>query len=119
VAFWSIVGGGGALAVGLGVLLVVMVRRGRRGGQDGATLPPGLPPTPFPGYGYVPAQAPAPAPAWHGTSPRDATVDLGTLNAAQPAPAAVITAPREDCTRCGTRLAAGAHFCSTCGQARS
>ena len=36
-----------------------------------------------------------------------------------PAPAAVLTAPREDCTRCGTRLAAEAHFCSTCGLPRS
>jgi hypothetical protein len=58
-----------------------------------------------------------------GTTSRDATVDLSTLNGppngSTPAPGAVLTGTREDCTRCGTRLAAEAHFCSTCGQARS
>jgi hypothetical protein len=83
----------------------------------------GLPPTPFAGYGTVASQAPAPAPAWLGTTSRDATVDLSTLNGpangTTPAPGAVLTGTRENCTRCGTRLAAEAHFCSTCGQARS
>jgi S1-C subfamily serine protease len=117
-AFWSIIGGGAALTLGLGVLVL---RRGNK--QDAVTLPPGLPPTPFPGYGTVASQAPAPAPAWLGTTSRDATVDLsmlnGPANGTTPAPGAVLTAPRENCTRCGMRLAAEAHFCPTCGQARS
>lgn len=123
VAFWSIVGGGGALAVGLGVLLVVLVRRrGRRSEPDagvGFPLPPQ--PMPFPPYGAIPAQRlPQPAqqaPAWPGAASAGPTVDLTTVNGA--APAAVLTAQREDCTRCGTRMAAEAKFCSTCGQPRS
>jgi serine protease Do len=56
--FWVVVGGGAALAAGLAVLLVVLVRRRRR--TPAATLPAGLPPTPFPGYGPIPAQAQPP-----------------------------------------------------------
>jgi serine protease Do len=120
VAFWSIVGGGGALAVGLGVLLVVLVRR-RSEPDAGLGFPVPPQPMPFPPYGAIPAQRlqqPAQqAPAWPGASSADPTVDLTTANGA--APAAVLTAQREDCTRCGTRMAAEAKFCSTCGQPRS
>ena len=117
VLFWAVVGGGAALAAGLAVLLVVLVRRRR---TPSATLPAGLPPAPFPGYGPVPAQA-QPQRAekvlmhqpWPGVAPTDRTVDLRTVNGA-----GVATVQRTDCARCGTRMAAEAKFCSTCGHSR-
>jgi serine protease Do len=117
VLFWAVVGGGAALATGLAVLLVVLVRRRR---QPSATLPVGLPATPFPGYGPIPTQAQPPRAEkvlvhrpWPGVAPTDATVDLRTLNGA-----GVATVQRTDCARCGTRMAAEAKFCSTCGHSR-
>ena len=136
-AFWAIIGGGGALAVGRAVLRSVMLRRrNRQGGTDpghGAPAFP-LPSQPLPGqaFGQIPGPIPAQpvlwpaeqlpvqrgaqAPAWLGRS-GDATVDMGRVNGSTPA--AVLTATREDCARCGTRLAPEAQFCATCGLHRS
>jgi hypothetical protein len=114
-----VVGGGAALAAGLAVLLVVLVRRRR---TPSATLPAGLPPTPFPGYGPIPTQGQPPRaekvlvqqpPVWPGAAPTDRTVDLRTTGGA-----GVATVQRTDCARCGTRMAAEAKFCSTCGHSR-
>jgi serine protease Do len=155
VLFWSIVGGGAAVAVGLAVLLTVLVRRRGRG-TTGATLPVALPPTPLPGYGPVPGQT-MPAGAdkvmvpWGAGAP---TADYRMVNGPVSGPvsggavssgpgvggpvgglvggpvgggpvdgpvdgsAGVISAQREDCARCGTRMAAEARFCPTCGNAR-
>jgi len=119
VLFWVVVGGGAALAAGLAVLLVVLVRRRR---TPSATLPAGLPPTPFPGYGPIPTQGQPPRaekvlvqqpPVWPGAAPTDRTVDLRTTGGA-----GVATVQRTDCARCGTRMAAEAKFCSTCGHSR-
>jgi serine protease Do len=117
VLFWAVVGGGAVLAAGLAVLLVVLVRRRR---TPSATLPVGLPATPFPGYGPIPAQAQPPRAEkvlvhrpWPGVAPTATTVDLRTLNGA-----GVATVQRTDCARCGTRMAAEAKFCSTCGHSR-
>ena len=107
VVLWSMVGGGTARAVGLAVLLVVLVRRRRRGT---AVADPGFPvPPPFPGYGAIPTQAGPPAgeripgpfgaqsfdaqlfgpspvvapslpQAWQAAAPSDPTVDLSTVN---------------------------------------
>jgi hypothetical protein len=119
VLFWVVVGGGAALAAGLAVLLVVLVRRRR---TPAATLPAGLPPTPFPGYGPIPAQAQPPRaekvlvqqpPLWPGVAPTDRTVDLRTVSGA-----GVATVQRTDCARCGSGMAAEAKFCSTCGHSR-
>jgi hypothetical protein len=117
VLFWVVVGGGAVLAAGLAVLLVVLVRRRR---TPSATLPVGLPATPFPGYGPIPAHAQPPRAEkvlvhrpWPGVAPTDATVDLRTLNGA-----GVATVQRTDCARCGTRMGAEAKFCSTCGHSR-
>ena len=114
VLFWVVVGGGAALAAGLAVLLVVLVRRR----TPSATLPVGLPATPFPGYGPIPAQPSRaekvlvhrPSP---GVAPIDATVDLRTVNGS-----GVATVQRTDCARCGTPMGAEAKFCSTCGHSR-
>jgi S1-C subfamily serine protease len=119
VLFWSIVGGGAAVAVGLAVLVTVLVRRRGRG-TPGATLPATLPPTPLPGYGPVPGQA-TPAGAettmvpWGGGA---GPVGGGPVSGPVDGSAGVMTAQREDCARCGTRMAAEARFCPTCGNAR-
>ena len=145
VTFWSVVGGGGALAVGLAVLLVVLMRRrGRRGmpraGVGFSTPPQPMPfPGPFFGPGAIPPQplprhaeqvpgqtsaqtsawSSAQPPAWMGGPPPNRAFDKRTTNSATtPAPAAVMTPPWEACTRCGTRMAVGARFCPTCGQPR-
>jgi S1-C subfamily serine protease len=142
VAFWSVIGGGAALVVGLAVLLVVAVARRRsrrRTPNAGVGIPTPPQPMPFPGPFFgpgptLPRQAErasaqvsaqtsvwrsAQPPAWTGAWPTDRTANLRTMNrSTPPAPAAVMAAQREACQRCGMRMAAEAGFCPTCGQAR-